>query len=97
MIDLIDPGDAFGEDRFAGPVVSSQRGYLPGVEVQVDLRERLHGTKVLVDPSSFEERLAKRRGVRPSRASRFLGHGYHFIVRRGGPHRHGDGASLTVV
>ena len=48
------PGDALDERRLAGSVVAAQRDYLAGIDVEVDIGQRLHGTEVLRDPSQFE-------------------------------------------
>ena len=61
MVDLIDPGDALGENGFAGAIVPTERGHLAGIKVQVHVGQCLHRAKVLADAAGLEEGLPGRR------------------------------------
>jgi hypothetical protein len=54
MIDLVDAGDALGEDRLARAVVPDERGDLSGREVEVDVIQRLDRAKVLLYSAELE-------------------------------------------
>ena len=57
----------------SAPFVAAQRDYLAGIDVEVDIGQRLHGTEVLRDPSQFENwLLLVARGDGLAVASRFL-------------------------
>src|SRR5712692_2063416 len=51
VVGRVHTGDALGENRFAGSVVSAKGGHLSGRQVEVDCIERLHGTEVLLEAS----------------------------------------------
>src|SRR5438552_15983028 len=55
LVDLVDPGDALGEHRFAGAVVPTECCDLPCIEVQVDVGQRLHRPEMLVDAACLEK------------------------------------------
>jgi hypothetical protein len=71
VVRLIDAGDAFGEDRLAGAVVSSKGGHLAGRQVQVDCVQGLHGAEVLLEPSHLQQGLGRR--------GRVCGHLRHLV------------------
>ncbi len=71
VVHLIDAGDAFGEDRLAGAVVSSKGGHLARRKVQIDCVQGLHGAEVLLEASHLEQRLG--------RGGRVFGHLRHLI------------------
>src|SRR2546421_12814022 len=60
VVDLVDAGDTFGQDRLAGAVVPAQGGHLPVRDVEVDVVQRLDRAEVLVQASDLEQRLACR-------------------------------------
>src|SRR5713101_3069374 len=51
VVGHVHAGDALGENRFAGSVVSAKGGHLSRRQVEVDCIERLHGTEVLLEAS----------------------------------------------
>ena len=59
VVDLMDAGDAAGEHRLAGAVVTAEPGDLSGGEVEVHLVERLDRTEVLVDAPQPQQRLRR--------------------------------------
>jgi hypothetical protein len=54
MIDLVNAGDALGEDRLARAVVPHERGDLSSRQIEVDVVQRLDRTKVLLDAAELE-------------------------------------------
>jgi len=50
LVGVVDPGDAFGEHRLAGAVVTAERGHLTGRKLEVDVVQRLDGAEMLVQP-----------------------------------------------
>ena len=60
----VDAGDALDQHRLAGAVVADERGDLPGGDVEVDVRERLHGAEALADARAAESSAAS---VQPRR------------------------------
>jgi hypothetical protein len=63
VVRLIDAGDAFGEDRLAGAVVSRKGGDLARGKVEVDCVQGLHGAEVLLEASHLEQGLGRGGGV----------------------------------
>ena len=49
VVRLIHAGDALGQDRLAGAVVSAEGGDLAGRKVEIDSEKGLDGTEVLAD------------------------------------------------
>jgi hypothetical protein len=54
----VDAGDGLDEGRLAGTVVADQRYDFGRIDIEVHIRQRLHGAKVLADVAELQERLA---------------------------------------
>ena len=52
----LDPGDRLDQRRLAGAVVADERDDLTGVDLEVDVGERLHGAEALRHSLGLEER-----------------------------------------
>src|SRR5262249_15488973 len=51
----VDARDYFDQRRFAGAIVSDQRHDLAGVDLEIDLGERLHGAEALADTPQLQQ------------------------------------------
>ena len=60
------PAIALDQRALAGAVVADERGHLPGVDVEVDAVQHVHGAEALVDPPQGQQRLSLRCVVLPS-------------------------------
>ena len=58
---FMDAGDAFDQDRFAGPVVAHQRGHLTGRHVKIDTGEGLDCSEVFFYAPHLKQRCGGRR------------------------------------
>jgi hypothetical protein len=51
----VDAGDALDERRLAGAVVADESHDLPGADLEVDVRQRLHGAERLREVANLEK------------------------------------------
>ena len=55
LVDRVDPGDALDQRRLAGAVVADERHHLACADLEVDVRQRLHGAEDLRDSADLEK------------------------------------------
>ena len=57
LVGLVDARDHLDEGGLAGTVVAHERDHLTGTHVEMDVRQRLHGTEPLGDAGQGEDDL----------------------------------------